>query len=225
MGAPGGERAGLAHASNVVFGKAMILPSHYKWARAKVVSGWRNRALSMKVISFGLVGVVNTAVDYSVFLIARSALSRSATILSARNAMADFCYCGNPGTVLLTTANITSWPQSRLLCHEFVNHFRRRVETKAALARLRQLRRVERCWIDRQHVDLNRRRASAAAANLASERCRHFGKLRCEFFAFAPCGLSCARARQLMPENSRPPRSPTEFGAANLGNRHLLAAR
>lgn len=87
----------------------MILPSRYKWARARLVSGWRNRALSMKAISFGLVGAVNTVVDYSVFLVARAALSGSAAVLWVFGALANSCHCGSAGTILLIAANILSW--------------------------------------------------------------------------------------------------------------------
>ncbi len=75
---------------------------------AKVALAWRNRALSMKAVSFALIGVVNTAVDYCVFLLARAALERSAAA-SLFAAIAGACGCGKPETVLLVAANITSW--------------------------------------------------------------------------------------------------------------------
>ncbi len=87
----------------------MIPPSRYEWARARLVSGWRNRAFSMKAISFGLVGAVNTLVDYGVFLVAQAALSRSAAALSVFAVLADSCHCGNAGTILLIVANIVAW--------------------------------------------------------------------------------------------------------------------
>jgi putative flippase GtrA len=87
----------------------MIPASPYEWARAKLVEGWRGRALSMKAIAFGLVGVVNTVVDYGVFLLARAALGRSTAALSLFDALADSCHCGKPGTILLIAANVTSW--------------------------------------------------------------------------------------------------------------------
>jgi len=87
----------------------MIPASPYEWARAKLVEGWRNRAFSMKAITFGLVGVVNTAVDYGVFLLARAALSHSTAALAMFNALAGSCHCGSVGTILLIASNITSW--------------------------------------------------------------------------------------------------------------------
>ena len=70
---------------------------------------WRNRALTTKVITFGLIGVVNTLVDYGVFLLVRPALSRSAAALVMLDKVAAFCHYGDATTVLLIAANITSW--------------------------------------------------------------------------------------------------------------------
>jgi putative flippase GtrA len=83
--------------------------SLYHWARAKVAGAWRERALSVKALSFGLIGVVNTAIDYSVFLLARAALERSESALAALNTLAASCHCGQPATLLLVAANIMSW--------------------------------------------------------------------------------------------------------------------
>ncbi len=87
----------------------MTRVSPYDWARAKLVGGWRNRALSLKALSFGLIGVVNTVVDYCVFLLARAALDRSSTALAAFNALADACHCSNTATISLIAANMMSW--------------------------------------------------------------------------------------------------------------------
>jgi putative flippase GtrA len=42
----------------------------YYWIRGRLVTGWRNRAVSVKAVSFAMVGVVNTLVDLGVFLLA-----------------------------------------------------------------------------------------------------------------------------------------------------------
>ena len=86
----------------------MTVP-RYDSVRAKLADGWRNRALSLKAITFGLVGVVNTAIDFSIFLIAQWALQRSATALSMIDALADTCHCGNQDAIVLIVANIMSW--------------------------------------------------------------------------------------------------------------------
>jgi putative flippase GtrA len=78
-------------------------------AIAKLAEAWRNGAVSLKAITFALVGVVNTVVDYGVFLVARAAYERLDGALSAFNTLAAFCRCGSAETVLLVAANVTSW--------------------------------------------------------------------------------------------------------------------
>ncbi len=77
---------------------------------AERLSGsWRNRALSVKAISFALIGVVNTLVDYSIFLVARAALARSPSAQSLFDSVAASCRCADPTTVSLIAANMISW--------------------------------------------------------------------------------------------------------------------
>ena len=83
--------------------------SLYERTRARLVAGWRNRAISFKAIAFAFVGVVNTAVDYCVFLIARAALDRSPSALALFASVSDFCQCGNAPTISLIAANTMSW--------------------------------------------------------------------------------------------------------------------
>ena len=52
----------------------MMHISLYERARMWVLAGWRNRAVSFKAVVYALVGVVNTAIDYSVFLAAHALL-------------------------------------------------------------------------------------------------------------------------------------------------------
>jgi putative flippase GtrA len=87
----------------------MTRMSRYEQARAKLVAGWQNRALSLKAISFGLVGVVNTAVDYCVFLLVRAVLDGSPAALAALAAVSDFCRFGNAAIFTLIVANTLSW--------------------------------------------------------------------------------------------------------------------
>ena len=77
--------------------------------RAKLGDAWRTRTLSLKAVSFALIGVVNTAIDYSVFLLAREAFQRSPAAIAAFAALATSCRCGTAPTVLLIAANVTSW--------------------------------------------------------------------------------------------------------------------
>jgi putative flippase GtrA len=48
--------------------------SFYGRARLWLVAGWRNRAVSFKAVVYALVGVVNTTIDYGVFLAAHAVL-------------------------------------------------------------------------------------------------------------------------------------------------------
>jgi putative flippase GtrA len=87
----------------------MSTVSPYDRARARLEDAWRRRTLSFKAISFALIGLVNTAVDYGIFLLARAALEYSATALSWFSALADRCHCGAATTFLLIASNMISW--------------------------------------------------------------------------------------------------------------------
>jgi hypothetical protein len=54
----------------------MMHISLYERARIWVLAGWRNRAVSFKAVVYALVGVVNTTMDYGVFLAAHAVLGR-----------------------------------------------------------------------------------------------------------------------------------------------------
>ena len=75
----------------------------------KLAGLWRDRALSIKAASFALIGVVNTAVDYGVFLLARAAFAHSSGAIAAFDWLGETCRCGKPETILLIAANVTSW--------------------------------------------------------------------------------------------------------------------
>ena len=67
------------------------------------------RTVSLKAISFALVGVVNTLVDYSVFLVARAVLARLPAAQALFASVSASCDCANPTTVSLIAANMVSW--------------------------------------------------------------------------------------------------------------------
>ncbi len=87
----------------------MARVSPYDLARSKLADAWRNRAVSLKAISFALVGVVNTVIDYSVFLLARAAYAHMPAALALFGWFSTVCRCGEPETVLLIAANVSSW--------------------------------------------------------------------------------------------------------------------
>jgi putative flippase GtrA len=87
----------------------MTRVSLYELLRAKLIHVWRNWAVSRKAFTFASVGVVNTVVDYCVFLLARAALTRSATALAAIGSLSGYCACGNVTSLTLVASNLISW--------------------------------------------------------------------------------------------------------------------
>jgi putative flippase GtrA len=69
----------------------------------------RGRALPQKAVVFAMIGVLNTAVDYAVFLAARAAFMHAPEAVAAFAWLAGACRCGAPETMLLIAANVTSW--------------------------------------------------------------------------------------------------------------------
>jgi putative flippase GtrA len=65
--------------------------------------------VSQKAFIFAIIGLLNTAVDYGVFLAARAAYMQMPLALLAFTSLANVCRCGAPDTVLLVAANVTSW--------------------------------------------------------------------------------------------------------------------
>ena len=74
-----------------------------------LLDAWRNRGVSVKALSFAMIGVVNTLVDYGVFLLARAVLSGSAAGLAAIGSLNDLCQCSNATITTLIVANLISW--------------------------------------------------------------------------------------------------------------------
>jgi putative flippase GtrA len=69
----------------------------------------RSRALPQKAFAFAIIGVLNTAIDYGVFLAARAAYLHMPAALMIFTALAGICRCSAPETILLIAANVTSW--------------------------------------------------------------------------------------------------------------------
>jgi putative flippase GtrA len=83
--------------------------SRYERLRARLRAGWQSRAIGFKAVIFGLVGVVNTLIDYGVFLLARAGFDASSGALTAFDALSSFCRCGSAATLTLIAANTISW--------------------------------------------------------------------------------------------------------------------
>jgi len=62
-----------------------------------------------KAISFALIGVINVAVDTSVFFLAYSYLRSHAAALRLLDALAQWCACTSHDTLVLVAANVTAW--------------------------------------------------------------------------------------------------------------------
>jgi putative flippase GtrA len=88
---------------------AMSLAGRLHALRFWVLDRWRHGAVSLKAVSFAMIGVINTAVDYCVFLLARAALAHSAAALSFLTSVSLTCRCASPTTVSLVAANMVSW--------------------------------------------------------------------------------------------------------------------
>jgi putative flippase GtrA len=79
------------------------------WLSARLLDAWRKRALSLKAISFAVIGAINVVVDFCVFFSARALLGHSATAAALFDWVGARCGCAEPGTVGLIAANIMSW--------------------------------------------------------------------------------------------------------------------
>jgi putative flippase GtrA len=62
-----------------------------------------------KAVSFALIGVINVAVDTSVFLLVYSYLRARAAALRPLDALAQWCACASHDTLVLVTANVIAW--------------------------------------------------------------------------------------------------------------------
>jgi putative flippase GtrA len=96
-------------AVNVICEAAMTDVSLYDRVRARLSAGLRNRAMVFKAISFALIGVVNSAVDYGGFLIVRALLDGSAGAWALFAWISGTCQCGSAAAISLVAANAVSW--------------------------------------------------------------------------------------------------------------------
>jgi putative flippase GtrA len=87
----------------------MKAPSRLKTSANRAITALKKRAMVLKAISFALVGVVNTAIDASVFFVAYGLLGSSPGAAAALSWFADACGCGNLQVITLIAANVLAW--------------------------------------------------------------------------------------------------------------------
>jgi putative flippase GtrA len=86
----------------------MILPSPLDRVESRLRRAWHARAITLKAASFALVGLVNTGVDFGVFLLARE-LFRSPSLAVIMGQVAHLCRCGSAYQLAIIPANVVAW--------------------------------------------------------------------------------------------------------------------
>jgi putative flippase GtrA len=84
-------------------------PSREPAAAGRFQALSRYRSISRKALVFGLIGIINTAVDYAVFLAARAIFQHWPQAVAAFGMVSENCHCASSDTILLITANTVSW--------------------------------------------------------------------------------------------------------------------
>jgi putative flippase GtrA len=90
-------------------GPAMALDDPNDSTRVSLAWARRKWPVRVKAITFALIGVVNTVVDYSIFLLARAMLDRSTAALSLFDALAHRFRFASAAAILLMASNLISW--------------------------------------------------------------------------------------------------------------------
>jgi putative flippase GtrA len=75
----------------------------------RLLTAWHERAIVLKALSFGIVGVINFAVDFSVLFLARAALMSSSTVTESATAVAAWSNFLDPEQWILIPANLFAW--------------------------------------------------------------------------------------------------------------------
>jgi len=70
---------------------------------------WQDRGVLIKAMSFAAIGVINAAIDASVFFLAYAALGSFTAIVGILGQIAAICPCGGVPTIRLVAANIAAW--------------------------------------------------------------------------------------------------------------------
>jgi putative flippase GtrA len=76
--------------------------------RMRLAAVWSRRGITLKAASFAVIGLVNTVVDFGVFLLARD-LFRSSVLIVLFERIAEGCQCGVANKLALIPANFVAW--------------------------------------------------------------------------------------------------------------------
>src|SRR6516165_1772676 len=139
----------------------MMHISLYERARIWVLAGWRNRAVSFKAVVYALVGVVNTVVDYCLFLVAHSVLGLP---LVAANALSWIIAVSNSYT-LHSTITFAAESGRRLRWSTYFTFVASGIRRMVC-----------------QYCGAPGRRRGPAFAGVAGKAASRHGELRCELF-------------------------------------------
>jgi putative flippase GtrA len=74
----------------------------------RLIRAWESRAIGLKAASFAVIGVVNTLVDFGIFLLARE-LFRSPLFNVMLGQVAAYCHCSTADKLALIPANVVAW--------------------------------------------------------------------------------------------------------------------
>src|SRR4051812_13860708 len=75
----------------------------------RLAVAWEQRAVALKAVSFAMVGVVNTTIDYGVFFLARALIGSSASATGVLAGLVAACRCGTIDVATLIAANLIAW--------------------------------------------------------------------------------------------------------------------
>jgi putative flippase GtrA len=85
------------------------VPSSARLRLSAAMRWVRRQTFLVKAVSFGLIGVVNAAVDASIFFLARALMMDSPAVVAGAAALAAGCACVAAETPIVVSANVMSW--------------------------------------------------------------------------------------------------------------------
>jgi putative flippase GtrA len=86
----------------------MRTPAPLQDLYCRLIQAWEDRAIGLKAASFAIIGVVNTLVDFGIFLLARE-LFRSPFFNVMLGGVAEYCQCSTADKLALIPANVVAW--------------------------------------------------------------------------------------------------------------------